>query len=218
MLDLSYTWSVLPHLLYGAAISAQFALAAVALSLLLATILTIVRETGVPGSERGIAIYISFIRGTPLLVQIFLVYYALPSIGIDLPPAAAGILALTLNSAAIVTEIMRGGLSSIPKGQIEAATALGLPAATRWRKVILPQVYFKIIPQLVNEFTIMIKATPLLSLITVVELFRTSQLIYAVNFRPVEVLLGAAILYFVINISMSRLGALAEVRLAVRRA
>lgn len=218
MLDLSYTWSVLPHLLYGAAISAQFALAAVVLSLLLATILTIVRETGVPGSERGIAIYISFIRGTPLLVQIFLVYYALPSIGIDLPPAAAGILALTLNSAAIVTEIMRGGLSSIPKGQIEAATALGLPAATRWRKVILPQVYFKIIPQLVNEFTIMIKATPLLSLITVVELFRTSQLIYAVNFRPVEVLLGAAILYFVINISMSRLGALAEVRLAVRRA
>jgi ABC-type amino acid transport system permease subunit len=117
-----------------------------------------------------------------------------------------------------MSEIMRGGLSTIPKGQIEAALSLGLSPMVRWRKVILPQLFFNIIPQLVNEFTILIKATPLLALITVVELFRTAQLIYSVNFRPIEVLIGAAIIYFAINFTFSKLGAVLERRVALRRA
>jgi His/Glu/Gln/Arg/opine family amino acid ABC transporter permease subunit len=217
MIDLAYTWAALPLLLKGAGITLQFALGTLVLSLVLATAITFVRELGYRPANVIIAFYISYIRGTPLLVQIFIVYYVLPTVGIDLPPVVAGIAALTLNSAAIVSEIMRGGMSAIPNGNIEAAKALGLPRGLLWRKVLLPQLFISIIPPLVNEFTLLIKSTPLLSVITVVELFRASQLIYAANFRPIEVLLGAAILYFVINFTMSKLAAVLEQRLAVRR-
>jgi polar amino acid transport system permease protein len=217
MIDLAYTWAALPHLLGGAGITLQFAVATLVLSLMFATVITFVRELGYRPVNVVIAFYISFIRGTPLLVQIFIVYYVLPSLGIDLSPVVAGIAALTLNSAAIVSEIMRGGMSAIPKGNIEAAKALGLPRGLVWRKVLLPQLFISIIPPLVNEFTLLIKSTPLLSVITVVELFRSSQLLYAANFRPIEVLLGAAILYFVINFTMSKVAAVLERRLAVRR-
>jgi polar amino acid transport system permease protein len=217
MIDLEYTWAALPHLLEGAGITLQFALGTLVLSLMFATAITFVRELGFMPANVTIAFYISYIRGTPLLVQIFIVYYVLPTIGIDLPPIVAGIAALTLNSAAIVSEIMRGGMSAIPNGNIEAAKALGLPRGLVWRKVLLPQLFISIIPPLVNEFTLLIKSTPLLSVITIVELFRASQLIYAANFRPIEVLLGAAILYFVINFTMSKLAAVLERRLAVRR-
>ena len=169
-------------------------------------------------AELLVSLYVSFIRGTPLLVQIFLVYYVLPFIGIDLHPVTAGIVALTINSAAIVSEIIRGGLSAIPKGQIEAAQSLGLKSRIIWLRVTLPQVFIMIIPPLVNEFTLVVKSTTLVSLITVVEMMRTAQQIFSANFRPIEVLLGAAVLYFIINFTVSKLAAHVERRNAVRLA
>ena len=138
----------------------------------------------------------SFIRGTPILVQIFLVYYVLPVFGINLGPFTAGIVAITLNSAAFVTEILRGGLASVPIGQFEAARSVGISGYALWRKIILPQTFITSIPPLVNEFTMVLKATALLSLITVVELMRVSQQIYSANYHPVEVLSGTFIIYF----------------------
>src|SRR5215468_6483903 len=104
--------------------------------------------------------YVSFIRGTPLLVQIFLVYYVFP---LNLHPVTAGIAALSLNSGAIMTEIMLGGLSAIPKGQLEAARSLGVKSWLLWWKIILPQVFILVIPPMVNEFTLILKSTPLLA-------------------------------------------------------
>lgn len=157
--------------------------------------------------RKFVGLYGSFIRGTPALVQILVFYYALsPLTGIDVGPLTAGIMAVGFNSGAYVAEILRGGLSRIPNGQWEAAEALGLSKRKIWFKIILPQVFNSTIPLLVNEFTMVIKITPLLSTITLVELTRASQILYTETFRPVEVLLIAAMVYFVICFSISQYG------------
>jgi len=149
-------------------------------------------------------IYISFMRGTPILVQIFLLYYALPGlIGVNIPAFAAGFLSLSLNSGAFVTEIFRGGLSSLPQGQWEASEALGLSRITTWRRVILPQLFVRVLPPLTNEFTMLVKATPLLAMITVVELTRSAQLVLLQTYAPIEAYVVAAVIYLTILSALS---------------
>lgn len=216
--DISYTLDALPWLLQGAWVTLKVTLLGFVLSVTLAVFLTLLRETLKNRVVNGvIAVYISFIRGTPFLVQIFLIYYVLPVAGIDIGPLTAGILALTLNSAAFVVEILRGGLASVPKGQFEAAGALGLKSHALWGKVILPQVFIASIPALVNEFTQVLKATALLSTITIVELMRVSQQIFSRNYHPVEVLAGTFILYFLMCFVVSRSASVLETRLKSRR-
>jgi ABC-type amino acid transport system permease subunit len=158
------------------------------------------------------------VRGTPLLVQIFLVYYALPGLtGIDLRPFTAGVLALSLNSGAFAAEIIRGGLTRVPHGQYEAADALGLPRFVTWFKIILPQVLRSILPPLVNEFTLLVKASTLLSVITVVDLTRTAQNIMNTTYRPVEAFIIAAALYFIMLFVLSTLARQLENRNRVQR-
>ena len=216
--DFSFTLDALPRLLEGAMITVQVAVFSFVLSMMLATAITVARNLEIKPINAVIAVYISFIRGTPVLIQIFLAYYVLPLVGIDLPAFSAGILAVTLNSAAYTTEILRGGLASVPKGQLEAARSLGLPSAAIWLKVILPQAYIASIPPLVNEFTLVVKTTPLLAMITVVELMRVSQQIFSSNYHPVEILIGAFAIYFVICFIISRASVLVERHFAPRRA
>ncbi len=208
----------MPRLLDGAVITLQLVVAALVLSVFLATALTVVRSSEIRPLVMAVNVYISFIRGTPLLVQLFLVFYVLPAIGLDFSPITAGIITLGFNSAAYSTEIMRGGLAAIPKGQWEAARALGLGPVTIWGRVILPQMFHLITPPLVNEFTLVIKTSPLVSVITVVEIMRVAQQIYNANYRPIEVLVGAAIIYFVIIFTVSRLGVRLERRNALKLA
>ena len=217
--DLSYTLDAMPRLLEGATVTIQVTAVGFVLSLTLATAITVAKTTlrWWP-LDAVVAVYVSFIRGTPILVQIFLVYYVLPLVGIDIGPIAAGILAITLNSAAYVTEILRGGLAAVPKGQFEAARSLGIPTLPLWAKVVLPQVFITTIPPLVNEFTQVLKSTALLATITVVELMRVSQQIFSRNYHPVEVLLGAFLLYFLMCFAVSRMAGLLERRFALRRA
>ena len=224
--DFSYTLEALPRLLEGALITIEVALIGFILSLTFGTLITILRTVSRSRVLNGILnVYISFIRGTPMLIQIFLVYYALPAIDflpgpaelrIDMGPVTAGIVAITLNSVAFMTEILRGGLAGIHKGQYEAARALGIHGYVLWRKVVLPQLFMKTIPPLVNEFTQVLKATPLLAMITVVEMMRVSQQIFSANYHPVEVLTGTFILYFLICFSVSRGSIYLERRFAVR--
>ena len=216
--DIAYTFDALPWLLKGALITIEVSLLGFALSLSLATALTLVRNMEIRPVNAVIAVYVSFIRGTPVLIQIFLVYYVLPIVGIDMAPFTAGIVAITLNSGAYTLEILRGGLAAVPSGQLEAARSLGLKPVPIWIKVILPQAYIASIPPLVNEFTLVVKTTPLLAMITVVELMRVSQQIFNSNYHPVEVLSGAFVLYFLICFVISRLSVVLEQRFAVRRA
>src|SRR5205809_6297090 len=139
----------------------------------------------------------SVMRGTPLFIQILMVFYVLPAVGLDIPRFFAGVIALSLNSGAYVTEIIRGGLSAIPRGQLDAARAMGMSRSLVWRHVVLPQVLMLVLPPLAIEFTSLLKASALLSVIAVVELTRTAQQIIAATFRPIELWLATGALYFV---------------------
>ncbi len=210
--EFSYVWSALPTLVLAAKMNLLVTLLAFSLSLTLGTTLALLRRAEWRGVNGAIHVYTSFIRGTPSLVQIFIVYYVLPVVGIDLPPLVAGILALGLNSSAFVAEIVRAGISGIPKGQFEASASLGLRRGEQWRLVVLPQVFRMMLPSLMNEFTIVLKGSPIVSVITVVEVLRHAQQLFSQNYRPFEMLVAAAIVFFILNFAVSQLFALLERR------
>ncbi|KSV75563.1 hypothetical protein N185_17130 [Sinorhizobium sp. GW3] len=206
-----------PQLLPAMGINLTVALVSMALALAGGTALTILRTLGVGWLNAVIGVVISFIRGTPILVQIFLFYYGLPALGLDLSPIEAGVLAIAFNSSIFITEIMRAGLSGMDSGPVEAAIALGIKGKVIWRKVILPQLYIRIMPPLINELTTIVKGTALLSVITVVEVLRTAQQVANSTFRPLETLLAAAFILFAVNFVISQSGKVLEGRFAARR-
>lgn len=139
--------------------------------------------------------YLWFIRGTPLLTQIFLVYFGLPQLGIRLDPFSAGVIALGVNGGAYVAEIIRGGLLSIPKGQRESAVALGMSYGQTMRRIILPQVIRVIIPPITNDAATTLKNTSLLSTITIMELMLQTQVIVNSTFQPFEFYILVSLIY-----------------------
>ena len=143
--------------------------------------------------------YLWFVRGTPLLTQIFLIYFGLPQIGIDLDPFGAGVVALGGNGGAYVAEIIRGGLLSIPKGQSESATALGMTYFQLMRGIVLPQVIRVIIPPITNDAATTLKNTSLLSTITIMELMLQTQVIVSSTFRPFEFYILVSIIYLLLT-------------------
>ena len=204
--DIGHLLNSIPLMLKGALITFEISIIGALLGIIVGFILILMRMSPLRPIKYLAEIYISIFRGTPLLLQIFFIYYALPGLlGIDLPPFIAGVLALSLNSGAFVTEVLRGGISAVPRGQFEGASALGLKRRVIWGRIILPQVFIMILPPLTNELTMLVKASPLLSVITVVELTRTAQQIMILTYRPVEVILAAATLYFVICFMLTRL-------------
>ena len=145
------------------------------------------------------AFYIWLIRSTPLLVQLFIIYFGLPQFGIDLGPFLSGVLGLSLNVGAYNAETIRGGILSVPRGQLEAARSLGMGPGLAMRRIILPQAVRIIIPPLGNNFIILIKDTSLVSTITLVELTLTAQRLIGSTYKPFEMYLMAAFLYAVIT-------------------
>jgi polar amino acid transport system permease protein len=156
--------------------------------------------------------YVWFIRGTPTLVQIFIVYFGLPQIGVKMSPFVAGVVALGFNSGAYVAEIIRGGLLAIPKGQMESALAIGMSPAQAMFRIILPQVVRIIIPPITNEAATSLKNTSLLSAITLVELTLYAQMIIAATYRPFDFYIIAALLYLVLTTVLTQLSAWFERR------
>lgn len=206
MLDFYGVYAMLPRLLAAAGVTLSVSIAGFALGTIIALALILMARSRLAPARWIVAVYTSFIRGTPLLVQVLVIYYALPGlVGLDLSPLAAGILALAFNSAAFIVEILRAGLSRIPAGQFEACRALALPRMTMAFRVILPQLIRNIVPPMVSEFTMLVKASAILSVITVIELTRTGQQIMNETFRPVEAFSAVAIIYFVILFTFSML-------------
>lgn len=158
--------------------------------------------------------YVWFIRGTPTLVQVFIVYFGLPQVGLKLSPIAAGIIALGVSSGAYVAETIRAGLAAIPRGQLESALALGMSPRTMMARIVLPQVFRMILPSLTNEAISAVKNTSLLSTITVVELTLYAQLMIATTFRPFDFYIAAALIYLGLTSILSQLSAFFERRYA----
>ena len=169
------------------------------------------------------AFYVEFIRGTPLMVQIFFIFYALPQMGLrfpnitglgfDFPRFASGILALGLNSGAYIAEIVRAGIQAVDRGQTEAARSLGMTGGQAMRHIVLPQAFKNILPALGNEFVTLIKESSIVMVIGITELmFNTSQ-VYSSSYRYFESLIVCAVIYFVMTFTTSRLMGLVERRL-----
>ena len=147
--------------------------------------------------------YVSLIRGTPLIVQIYIIYFALPQLDIVIPAIPAGILALSLNYGAYMTEIFRAGIQAIPRGQREAAGALGMREGHILRRIVLPQAVRIVTPAIGNEFIAMLKDSALVSIISVHDTLFMAQRLGRSTFNPVTALLIAAIVYWILTIIFS---------------
>ncbi len=202
--------TALPLLLRGALVTLQLTALSVILGLVGGSLLGIVRLSKILPLRWAARAYIDFFRGTPLLVQIFMIYFGLPAIfqelGFDfnLNRWVAAIIALSLNSAAYIAEIVRAGIQSIELGQSEAAESLGMSSTQTMRYIIFPQALRRMLPPLGNEFISMLKDTSLVAVIGFEELFRNGQLIVASNYRSFEIYFAVAVIYLVLNIFSSQ--------------
>jgi len=203
----------LPYLIGAARWTLLISLTGIALAIVLGTFICAARIGPVRPLRQASALYISAFRGVPLLVQLLLFFYLLPSIGIDLPAILAAIFAVGMCSAAYVAEIQRSTLQSIPAGQTEAAEALGISPLALWWRILIPQALRLGLPSLVNELILLVKVSSLASVVGIGELTRVAQNITGQTYRPLEIYATAALIYFVINLILSQLGRLAERRL-----
>ena len=188
----------LPLLLKGALITAEIAVAGMIFGTLLGILLVLLRISNVRLFEGLVTLYVSFIRGTPFLIQILIVFYSLSVMGLDLSNTLTGIIAVGLNTAAFISEVFRSGLNAIPKGHIEAAEALGMPKWAIFIRIKMLQVFYIVKPQMVSEFINAIKVTPILSTIGVLEITRVATRIVSRRHHPVPVYIIAFVLYFII--------------------
>ena len=204
--DFSLIWNSLPLLLAGAGVTIEITAIAVGLGFIFGLITSVCRLSGVKILQVIAVCYVNIIRGTPMLVQIFLIYFALPMvIGERINPFVAAVAACSINSGAYVSEIFRAGIQSVDKGQMEAGRSLGLSWMQTMRYVILPQAFKHVIPPLGNEFISMTKETSLVSVIGFEELTRRGQLIIAKTYGSFEIWLTVAAIYLVSARSVSYL-------------
>lgn len=212
-LDFGVIVKVLPLLLEGAAVTVEITALSVGLGFLIGMIIGVARLAKNRLLKWLAMIYIDFIRGTPLLVQIFLIYFALPMItGTRIDPFVAAITACSINSGAYIAEIFRAGIQSIDKGQVEAGRSLGLSWYQTMRFVVMPQAFKRVIPPLGNEFIAMLKDSSLVSVIGFEELTRCGQLIIAKTYNSFEIWMAVAMLYLIMTLTISRLVAFLERR------
>ncbi|MGU1063971.1 amino acid ABC transporter permease [Pseudomonas aeruginosa] len=202
-----------PFLLQGAMYTVLFAAVSMVLGLILGFSVAVVRVTKVPVVSQIAAVYVSAFRGTPLLVQIFVLYYGLPSVGIEFTPVTAGILALTLNVAAYLSESMRGAILGIDKGQWEAGLSVGLTWGQTLWNIITPQALRLAVPSLSNSPISLIKDTSLISVITVTELMLATKEVIAETFQPLPLYLAAAGIYWLLSALFERVQKALENRL-----
>ena len=203
----------MPLLLTGAAVTVQITALSVLIGIIIGLFVGIARISTYRVVHLIAAVYVDFLRGTPLLVQIFLVYFALPVVtGQRIDPFVAAIAACSINSSAYVAEIFRAGIQSIDAGQMEAGRSLGMSWMQTMRYIIVPQAARRVIPPLGNEFIALLKDSSLVSVIGFEELTRRGQLIIARTYASLEIWLCVAIIYLVMTVSISRLVAWLERR------
>ena len=213
--DFSLIWNSLPLLLAGAGVTIEITAIAVGLGFVVGMITSVCRLSGVKILNILAVCYVNIIRGTPLLVQIFLIYFALPMIiGERINPFVAAVAACSVNSGAYVAEIFRAGIQSVDKGQMEAGRSLGLSWMQTMRYIILPQAFKHVIPPLGNEFISMTKETSLVSVIGFEELTRRGQLIIAKTYGSFEIWLTVAFIYLVMTFTIAQLVSYLERRFA----
>lgn len=212
--DWNYALEVLPVLARASIITIQATVLGFLLAVTLGLAFAILRMSRNPIISGATAAVVEFIRSTPLLIQIFFIYFVLPEFGIVLDAFLAGTLALGIHYATYCSEVYRAGIESIPRGQWEAATALNLSPVTTFRDIIIPQAVPPVVPALGNYLVALFKETPLLSAIAVLELMQTAKILGSQNFRYIEPITLVGAFFLVFSLIASAANRYAERRLS----
>lgn len=210
ILEDSFTQLIIP----GITATIPLTLISFAFGLAIALFLAIVRTKNVPVLATFARLYVWIFRGTPLLVQLFVIFYGLPSIGITLEAFPSAIIAFSLNVGAYASEVIRGAIAAVPKGQFDAGASMGMNYLQIMRFIVLPQAIRIAYPPLFNEFISLVKSTSLASSITVFEMFMSAQRIAARTYEPFWLYLEAAAIYLLFSTVLTRLQAIGEKRLS----
>ena len=189
------SWSDLLAIVRGAVVTVSLSFAGILIGSPVGLLLAIVRWADVPVAARAVAIYVSILRATPLVTLLLLLFFALPNIGIAVDPISAAIVGLVMSTAAFNCEVWRASLMNFPKDQYEAAQSVGMNALVRFRRIVLPQIARASLPGLVNEMSLLIKVTPALAVLGVVDITRAAVRIGAETYDPLPPLLVALALY-----------------------
>ena len=217
MINFAKIWDILitkfPAFMEGVEITLQLAFFTVLLGSLLGLIVAVCRRTRLLPLRWLMNVYVAFIRGTPLLVQVVLVVYGLPQLGVKLPRMTLCVIALVINSGAYMAELIRAGLQSVEKGQVEAAESLGMSSAQTMLYIILPQAVKVTLPAMGNEFVAIIKESSILYAVGVYELTYQAYKLASVNYYYIETMIVAALIYFVLTYVATKLLGLLERRM-----
>lgn len=197
---LTYAWSILPIILIGLTVTLKAAAAGFAIALGLGLVFAMLRRSRFRSVSWTTACIVEFLRDTPLLVQLFFLYYVLPDYGVTLPAFLTGALALGLQYSAYTSEVYRGGIEAVPRGQWEAAKATNLTTRQTWLHVVLPQAVPPMIPAMANYLLAMFKETPLLSAITVLELMNQAKSVANSSYRYVEPMTLVGVMFLVVSL------------------
>ncbi len=203
--DWQFAWEILPDLLRASLYTIGITLVGFAIALVLGLALAVLRRSRLPALSWPAAALIEFIRSTPLLIQLYFLFYVVPEYGITMSALTTGIVGIALHYSCYVAEVYRAGLNSVPSGQWEAAKALSLSPLDAYRDIVLPQAIRPIVPALGNYLIAMFKDTPVLSAITVVELMLQAKNIGSQTFRYIEPITMAGLFFLVISVSVALL-------------
>jgi len=217
-LDFSFIKDYSYYFISGTINTVIIAILTVILGVVIGTLLALMKISKNRGLKVVASVYIEFIRGTPLLVQIFLIFYLVTFpdftlFGIAMDRFIPGVIAMSINSGAYVAEIIRAGIQAVDKGQMEAARSIGFTTGQSMRYIIIPQAIKNILPALGNEFIVVIKESSVLSVIGIVELMRSQDIVKSAIYKPFEPLLVAAAIYFVLTFTLTRVLGVAERRM-----
>lgn len=207
----------LPALLKGAGVTILISVVSMAIAIALGLLLCLARLYGPAALRAGSTAYVEFFRGTPLLIQLYIIYYGLPNVGIALSPLSAAFLGLGMNYAAYEAELYRAGIGAVPKGQMEAALSLGMDRGLALRRVVLPQGFRIAVPGITNDFIALFKDSSLVSTIAMVELTKSYSILAATTVRFLELGIVTALLYFGMSYPLSLLARRLEKRLSGSR-
>ncbi|WP_018907023.1 amino acid ABC transporter permease [Variovorax paradoxus] len=195
-------WAALPRLAEGARLTIMLSLATIGVGLVIGIVCALARTSHRAWLRWPASIYVEAIRNTPFLIQLFLIYFGLPSLGLRLDPVEAALIGMSINCGAYATEIVRAGIDAIPRGQLEAARALGFPVPSIVRHVVLFPALRAVFPALASQFILVMLGSAVVSTVSVEELTGVAHLIETENFRPFEVYLVVTAMYLAIAFSL----------------
>ncbi len=197
--DWAFAWEILPGLLEGLRMTVWVTILGMALAMVVGLVLTMLRLAEVPVLSTVASAIVYVLRGTPLLIQLYFLFFILPKYGVTLSPLMAGVIGLGLYSGAMCSEIYRAGIESVPKGQWEASLSLNLPVSWVWARVVLPQAVRAVTPMFGNQLVVMFKDSALLSAIAVTEVLSAARQAAQDNYRFIEPYTMVGLLFFIVS-------------------